>query len=64
MSWNNVLPWWVYELEYEHTIASMSCAFDAEWFAGTHRVMPAHVIRASTATFASWEQGGWNNNDE
>jgi hypothetical protein len=60
MSWNNVLPWWVYDLAYEHDLANMACAFDAEWFAGTHRCMPNHVIRHSQATFASWEQGGWN----
>jgi hypothetical protein len=64
MSWNNVLPWWIYELEHEHVLASCACAFDNEWFAGTSRVMPNHVIRVSTATFASWEKGGWNHEDD
>ena len=60
MSWNNVLPWWFYELEYEHWLASMSCAFEEEWFSGTSRVLPEHVINISKSTFKSWDMGGWN----
>ena len=60
MSWNNVLPWWFYELEYEHWLASMSCAFEEEWFSGTSRVLPEHVINISKSTFKSWDIGGWN----
>jgi len=63
MSWNNVLPWWVYELEKEHWYASMSCAFDDEWFSGTSKVMPPHVIEISKATFESWEEGKWNHGE-
>lgn len=60
MSWNNVLPWWFYELEYEHWLASMSCAFEEEWFSGTSKVLPEHVINISKSTFKSWDMGGWN----
>lgn len=60
MSWNNALPWWIYELEHEHDIASAACAFDQEWFSGTPRCMPDYVVHASKATFSSWECGGWN----
>lgn len=60
MSWNNVLPWWVIELEQQHSEASALCAFQGEWFAGTSRAMPDHIIRTSKATLASWEFGGWN----
>ena len=60
MSFNNALPYWVFELAYEHDLALMSCAFDAEWFAGTHKVMPEHLINISKATFATWKFGGWN----
>lgn len=62
MSWNNALPWWLIELEHEHDLALMSCAFEGEWFAGTSRVMPDHVIRMSKATLPSWKFGGWNYN--
>lgn len=60
MSWNNVLPWWIYELQYEHTLASMSCAFKEEWFSGTSKVMPDHAIDLSRSNFKSWNPGGWN----
>lgn len=60
MSWNNVLPWWIYELEHEHLLASAACAFDSEWFSGTSRAMPDHLVRTSKATFSSWKFGGWN----
>lgn len=64
MSWNNVLPWWFYELEYEHWLASMSCAFEEEWFSGTSKVLPEHAINISKATFKSWDIGGWNHECE
>lgn len=54
------LPWWVYEVEYEHMLAKMSCAFEEEWFAGTSRELPDHVISISKATFCTWEHSGWN----
>lgn len=60
MSWNNVLPWWFWELTHEHDLASMSCCFEEEWFSGTSRVMPEHVVSMSKSTFRSWEPGGWN----
>ncbi|NCQ51728.1 hypothetical protein GW796_07500 [archaeon] len=60
MSFNNVLPWWVYQLSYEHELAKMSCAFEEEWFSGTHKEMPNHMIATSKATFSTWNYGGWN----
>ncbi|NCP98150.1 hypothetical protein GW820_04635, partial [archaeon] len=54
MSFNNVLPWWVYQLSYEHELAKMSCAFEEEWFSGTHKEMPNHMIATSKATFSTW----------
>lgn len=59
MSWG-ALPWWVYELEIEHNLASMSCAMESEWFSGTPKCMPEHVINISRATFKTWDIGGWN----
>ena len=60
MSWNNVLPWWIYELQHEHHLASCSCAFEEEQFSGTSKVLPKRNIDMSTATFKSWDKGGWN----
>lgn len=60
MSWNNALPFWVYDLEYEHYVANCSCAFEDEWFAGTSKVMPEHVINISRSTFKTHDVGGWN----
>jgi hypothetical protein len=59
MSWG-ALPWWVYELEQEQKLALMSGAFNEEWFSGTSKVMPEHVINISKATFSTWKYGGWN----
>jgi hypothetical protein len=60
MSWNNALPWWIYEVEYEHRLAAMSCAFDDEWYSGTSKFLPDSVIEMTKASFSSWEKGGWN----
>lgn len=60
MAFSNVLPFWVFVLEQEHDLAKMSCAFDNEWFSGTHKEMPSHVIGISKATFGTWKYGGWN----
>jgi hypothetical protein len=59
MSWG-ALPWWVYEVGHERSLAMMSCAFEAEWFSGTSKVMPKHIISTSRATFETWNNGGWN----
>ncbi len=47
MSWNNVLPWWVYQLQYERHLAKCSCCFNDEWFSGTHKEMPDYVQSVS-----------------
>lgn len=60
MSWNNALPWWVYDVMNEHHIALMQCAFESEWYSGTSKKLPEHVIEMSPATFKSWDENGWN----
>lgn len=60
LGWNNVLPTWFYELTHEHNLASMSCAFEEEWFSGTSRVLPKANISLAKATFKTWDEGGWN----
>lgn len=59
MSWA-ALPFWVYDAIYEHDLAKMQCCFEDEWFAGTHKQLPKHVINMSKATFKTWDEGGWN----
>jgi hypothetical protein len=44
MSWNNALPWWVYETKYERFEAMCCCAFPEELAAGWTRSVPKHVI--------------------
>ena len=46
MSWNNVLPWWVYAVEHEHFLAECSCCFPEEWSAGFSKELPDHVIES------------------
>jgi hypothetical protein len=54
------LPFWVYEVIYEHDLAKMQCCFEGEWFSGTHKQLPEHVISISKATFKTHDEGGWN----
>jgi len=54
------LPFWVYDVIYEHDLAKMQCCFEGEWFAGTHKQLPEHVISISKATFKTHDEGGWN----
>ena len=44
MSWNNVLPWWVYAVEYEELQARILGAFPEELRAGCARSIPDHVV--------------------
>jgi hypothetical protein len=60
MSWNNALPWWVYETHYEHDLAKTQCAFEEEIYSGVFKVTPDHVYYAHPSNFESWEPGGWN----
>ncbi len=60
MSWNNALPFWVYDHMHEHELARMSCAFESEWFSGTSKVLPKHVVNMSKATFSSYNTGSYN----
>jgi hypothetical protein len=48
MSWNNALPFWIYQLDYEMELAKMSCAFDEEWFSGTSKVCPPQFHKVVT----------------
>lgn len=59
MSWS-ALPFWVYDVLYEHDLAKMQCCFEDEWFAGTHKQLPKHIISISKATFKTHDVGGWN----
>lgn len=63
MSWGG-LPFWFYELSYEHDLALAACAFDSEWFSGTSKAMPKHNIQLSKATFQTWDVGGRNHQKE
>ena len=62
MSWNNVLPMWVWQVSHERFLAESTCAFPDEWYSGTSKEMPEHVVIMSPATFKSWQPGGWNHN--
>jgi hypothetical protein len=59
MSWS-ALPWWVYECESERCIAMQSCAFPEEFYSGTLKTLPMHVILMHPATFSSYKPNGWN----
>jgi len=64
MSWNNVSPWWVWEIGYERKLAEMSCAFPNEIFAGTFKATPDYIYDIHPSNFKSWEKGGWNHGKE
>lgn len=42
MSWNNVLPWYIYRLNAEHREAKMLGAMEEELLAGSTRSTPEH----------------------
>lgn len=42
MSWANVLPWYLYELEHEEHEAKALCAMEEEIIAGRMRSTPKH----------------------
>lgn len=42
MSWNNVIPWYIYELEQERREAKMLCAFEEEFLSARTRSTPDH----------------------
>lgn len=43
MSWANVLPWWVWELDHEEHIARMTGAMEGEWIPRYARAIPKHL---------------------
>lgn len=51
MSWNNALPFWVYDVQHERFLAECKCCFYDEWDAGYSRSIPKHV----TMTMKRWE---------
>jgi hypothetical protein len=60
MSLNNVIPWWMLELQQEILTASMSCAFEEELLSGTFHAVPREVRGIVPSDFKSWEPHGWN----
>jgi hypothetical protein len=44
MSWG-ALPWWVYELEYEHHLAKMLGCMDSEWVPEWSRAVDDHTYK-------------------
>ena len=42
MSWNNVIPWYIYELEQERLEAKMLCAFEEEFLSARTRSTHHH----------------------
>lgn len=42
MSWNNALPWYIYDLEREYREAKMLCGMGEEINAGRLRSTPSH----------------------
>ena len=55
MSFNNVMPFWLYAMIWEHELAKMSCAFEEEWFSGTSKVCPPHIHQISRSNFLKEE---------
>lgn len=45
MSWNGVLPGWIYELEYEEYIARLTGAMSEEYHSRFTRAFPKQLIR-------------------
>ncbi len=43
MSWNNVLPWWIYEVEWEEHTALLTGAMSNEWHPTYARAYPKHL---------------------
>lgn len=44
MSWNNALPYWLYEMQYEQFLAEASCCFYDEWTSGFSRKLPQNYV--------------------
>lgn len=64
MSWCNVLPAWVIFHEDAEIEAMSLCAFPAEWRSGMSVELPEHLQRISRACFRSYNEGGWNYENE
>lgn len=47
MSLNNVIPYWIYQLQSEAEQAKICCCFSAELYSGFTRSMPKHAILAA-----------------
>ena len=60
MSWNNVLPAWMFFEQHAKQEAMWSCAMEAEWNAGISDWVPSHVWRMHKACFETYNEGGWN----
>lgn len=42
MSWG-ALPYWMYEVQYEHHVAKTQCCFESEWYSATSKMSPPYV---------------------
>ena len=47
MSWNNALPFWVWELEYEEFIARLTGAIGDEWHPQFSRSIPKEIYETT-----------------
>lgn len=60
MSWNNVLPAWMFFEEYAKQDAMILGAMESEWNAGISQWIPEHLWRMHRACFETYNEGGWN----
>lgn len=48
MSWNNALPIWLYELDYQHHMAKMSGCMESEWIPEWAPAIDAYLYKVLT----------------
>ncbi len=60
MSWNNALPWWVYESRHQRDMMRLSGAMTEELFSGMTRALPDHIRDLDSSVFATHKPGAWN----
>ncbi len=60
MSWNNVLPWWVYESRYERDMMRQSGAMPEELYSGMTRALPEYLRSLDRSVFATHNTEGYN----
>lgn len=60
MSWNNALPWWVYDSMNQRDIMRITGAMIEELHSGMTRALPDHIRDLDSSIFATHEPNGWN----